>query len=60
MSEQIITTSKAWLSAKDNWLGEGMFRPTTEEKLAPREQPAAEPPRQLAPQPYAEVYFAHG
>ncbi len=64
MTDQPLTKTKVWLSAKDNWLGEGAFRPAPSEleRLARRLQQrddksastaAAEPD-------YSEVYFAHG
>lgn len=62
MSEQTLTKAKVWLSAKDNWLGEGIFRPTPIEleqaaDLASQKQVASAP----RPEPaYADVYFAHG
>jgi len=59
MSEKIITPSKAWLSAKDNWLGEGAFRPASAQREPAPPQPA-QTQRQAPPPAYAEVYFAHG
>jgi hypothetical protein len=43
MSQRPLTTTTAWLTAKDNWLGEGAFRPAVAElsRLARAHSPTA-------------------
>jgi hypothetical protein len=61
MSEPIITPSHAWLNAKDNWLGEGAFRPAaSDDKSAPPKRAASDKNRPAPPPAYSEVYFAGG
>ena len=64
MIDQPLTKTKVWLSAKDNWLGEGAFRPAPSEleRLARRlQQQDVEQTIKTAIEPdYSEVYFAHG
>ena len=69
MSGSASAISKAWLNAKDNWLGEGPFRPAqyelmrlaqnigykaTAPTLAPLEK------RETAEVQSCGIYFAHG
>lgn len=64
MIEQPLNKTKVWLSAKDNWLGEGAFRPAPSEleRLARRLQPHDDKQAQkaAAAPDYSEVYFALG
>jgi hypothetical protein len=69
MSGSATAISKTWLNAKDNWLGEGSFRPAqyelmrvaqniahkaTAPTLAPLEK------REPAEAQACDIYFAHG
>ena len=64
MIDQPLTKTKVWLSAKDNWLGEGAFRPAPAELERPArllQQQDDEQTRRATVEPdYSEVYFAHG
>jgi hypothetical protein len=69
MSRTSPTDSKAWLNAKDNWLGEGPFRPAQDDlrrlahKIGRHEgSKSATAYRQpdVTGIEASDVYFAHG
>ncbi|MSQ86319.1 MAG: hypothetical protein EXR10_05645 [Alphaproteobacteria bacterium] len=69
MSGLAVGISKTWLNAKDNWLGEGPFRPAQYELMRLAQNiglQTTQPPlpkvevRAVADAHTAEIYFAHG
>ncbi len=69
MSRNSQTDTKAWLNAKDNWLGEGPFRPAQDDlqQLAnniERGEGSKSDTSYLKPDvtgfEVSDVYFAHG
>jgi hypothetical protein len=69
MSGSVSAISKTWLNAKDNWLGEGPFRPAQYELMrltkniglqtSPAHAVTAEQ-RDAAAAQACDIYFAHG